>query len=157
MKLKTFLTLNSFYSFNLNSFNLFCFVQSFSLLNKQEWWFSFYSFSLLSFSILRKLHHVTWFCHLQLIQTFSKCFEIKQHFKKDWKSFDYAHCVQVTKMTYSWDWIKTMLMYKNLYIFIWFKEIISCIKSKFCLKWVKSACLNFVWMKIVSCNYFIKR
>ncbi len=103
------------------------------------------------------MHHVTWFHHLQLTQISSKCSEMKWHFRKNQRSFDHAHCVQVMKAICSWDWIKTMLMYEDLCIFIWFKEIISHTKSTSRSEWARSACLNLVWTKIISCSYFTRR
>ena len=157
MRLKTFLTFNSFCFLSLSSFNLLCFVRSSFFLNEREWWFSSHSFSLSSFSVSRRLHCITWFCHLQLMQIFLKCSETKWHFKKDWRSFDYAHCVQVTKVTCSQDWIRTALMYEDLCILIWFKEIILHMKSTFCSEWARSACSDLIWTKIVSCSCLTRR
>ena len=157
MRFKTSFTLNSLRFLSMNFLNLLRFVWSFFLSSEREWWFSFHSFSLSLSSVLRRLHCVTWFHHLQLTQTFSKCSEMKWHFKKDWRSFNHAHCVQVMKMTYSQDWIKTALTYEDLYILIWFKEIILCMKSTFRSEQARSACSDFVWTKIVSCSCFTRR
>ncbi len=157
MKLKTSLTLNSLHFLSLSFLNLLCFVQSSSLLNEREWWFSFHSFLLSSSSVSRRLHHVTWFHHLQLMQILSKCSEMKRHFKKDRRSFNHVHCVQVMRATCSRDWIRTALMYEDLCIFIWFKEIILRTKSTSCSERARSACLNLVWTKIVSCSCFTRR
>ncbi len=157
MRLKTFLALNSFRSLSLNSLNLLRFIRSSSLSSEREWWFSSYSFLLLSSSVSRRLHCVAWSCHLQLTQILSKCSEMKWHFKKDWRSFDHAYCVQVTKATCSQDWIRTALMYKDLCILIWFKEIILRMKLTSRSEWARSACSNFIWTKIVSCSCFTRR
>ena len=157
MRLKTFLTLNSLRFLSLNSFNLLCFVQWFSLLSERERWSLFHSFSLSSSSVSRRLHRVAWFHHLQLMQIFSKCFEMKRHFEKDQRSFNRAHCVQVMKMTCSQDWIRTALMYEDLCILIWFDEIISCTKSTSRSEWARSAYSDLIWMKIVSCSCLTRR
>ncbi len=157
MKLKTFFALNSFRFLSLSFLNLLRFVRSSFFSSEREWWFSSYSFLLSSSSVSRKLHHVTWSCHLQLMQTLLKCSEMKWHFKKDWRSFDHVHCIQVMKVTCSQDWIRTALMYKDLCIFIWFKEIISCTKSTSHSERARSACSDLIWTKIVSCSCLTKR
>ncbi len=157
MKLKTFLVLNNLRFLSLNSLNLLCFVQLSFLSSEQEQWSLSHSSSLLSSSVSRRLHCIAWSCHLQLTQALSKCFETKWHFEKDWRSFDHMHCVQVTKTTCSQDWIRTALMYEDLCILIWFKEIILCMKSTSCSKWARSACSDLIWTKIVSCSCFTRR
>ena len=157
MKLKTFFALNNLRFLSLSSFNLLHFVRSSLLLNEREQQSSSHSFSLLSSSVLRRLHHVAWFHHLQLTQIFSKCFKMKRYFKKDRRSFDHAHCVQVMKMTCSWDWIRTALMYKDLCILIWFKEIVSRMKSTSRSERARSACSDLIWTKVVSCSCFTRR
>jgi len=157
MKLKTSFALNSLCFLSLSFLNLLCFVQSSSLSNEWKQQSLFHSFLLSSSSVSRRLHHVTWFCHLQLTQTLSKCSEMKWHFEKDRRSFDHAHCIQVMRATCLWDWIRTALMYKDLCIFIWFEEIISCMKSTSHSEWARSACSDLVWTKIVSCSCFTRK
>ncbi len=150
MRLKTSFVLNSLRFLSLSSLNLLRFVWSSSLSSERERWFLSHSFSLLSSSVSRRLHHAAWFRHLQLTQTLSKCSEMKRHFKKDRRSFDHAYCVQVMRATCSRDWIRTALMYEDLCILIWFKEIILHMKSTSRSEWARSACSDLVWTKIVS-------